>query len=185
MNARERAAHLESLGFPLPLIADRVGVSKSTIYRWLRPDYAAKSRRWSREAKQRRTGTCEDCGAETRYNGRTTHGASSLCLRCAQRRDAERRTVWTRARIIAAIQEWARLYGEPPAMADWNPWACEHELGDYDRPARYEAGDWPTCSWVVRRFGRWNDAIAAAGFQPRAAHGGGGNASRRRRRSAA
>jgi hypothetical protein len=35
--------------------------------------------------------------------------------------------------------------------------------------------------WVIGEFGSWNAAIAAAGFEPRAAHGGGGNQLRRRK----
>lgn len=40
------------------------------------------SRRTSREAKRRRTGTCVDCGAVTRYHGRG-RGVSERCLSCA------------------------------------------------------------------------------------------------------
>lgn len=44
------------------------------------------NRRASREAKRRRTGTCEDCGATTRYNGGKGKPVSSLCLSCAAKR---------------------------------------------------------------------------------------------------
>lgn len=179
MSAREQAVRLEALGLSLPLIADRVGVSKSTIYRWLRPGYAERSRKLSNEAKRRRTGVCEDCGAETRYNGHSAE-VSARCLRCSAIRVGDRKSVWTQEAVIEAIREWALLYGDPPAIADWNPHQCEHVLHDYERPERYKAGYWPSASWVVRRFGRWNAALVAAGFDERAPHGGGGNRKRAR-----
>lgn len=44
------------------------------------------NRRASREAKRRRTGTCEDCGATTRYNGHKGKPVSRICNPCAARR---------------------------------------------------------------------------------------------------
>jgi hypothetical protein len=39
--------------------------------------------RLSREAKRRRTGTCSDCGAVTRYGGRKGEPVSERCFKCA------------------------------------------------------------------------------------------------------
>lgn len=130
-------------------------------------------------------GECVDCGAPTNgSDGRGPH-ASKRCRECGARRSGETRTVWTREKIIAAILEWVALYGEPPAIPDWHPYAAEHQLSDAKRAARFRGGDWPSAESVIREFGSWNAGIAAAGFTPRARHGGDGNQLRRRTAKAA
>ena len=90
-------------------------------------------------------------------------------------------TVWTADILIARIQEWAALYGEPPASNDWNSWQARVALGDEARARRFENDDhWPWFTTVVQRFGSWNAAIRQAGFEPRAPHGGDGNQEHRR-----
>lgn len=79
-----------------------------------------------------------------------------------------------------AIQEWAELYGEPPAIPDWNAWQARHELGDEARAVRHEGSGWPSHTTVYYHFGSWGAALEAAGFDARPAHGGGGNQLRRR-----
>lgn len=49
------------------------------------------NRRLSREAKRRRRGTCEICGAETRYGGKGPPGVSPLCGPCGRRKSGETR----------------------------------------------------------------------------------------------
>lgn len=53
------------------------------------PAALERSRALSREAKRRRTGICEECGDETRYNGHTTNGTSRLCSRCGKKAAGE------------------------------------------------------------------------------------------------
>jgi transcriptional regulator with XRE-family HTH domain len=74
--------------------------------------------------------------------------------------------VLTRADILRAIQEWNRLYGEPPALADWAP-ARARRLNHHWRVQRYLAGDWPHLSTVLKRFGTLGAAIAEAGLERR------------------
>src|SRR5262245_31529878 len=57
---------------------------------------------------------------------------------------------WTREDIICAIQMWAEENGKPPWSNDW----------------KKTGGDWPNNSTVATRFGSWNKAIKAAGFEP-------------------
>jgi hypothetical protein len=57
-----------------------------------------------------------------------------------------------RDRIVAAIQAWAERTGYAPSAEDW-------------RRARSSAH--PTTKRVIRVFGSWPEAIAAAGFVPR------------------
>jgi transcriptional regulator with XRE-family HTH domain len=74
--------------------------------------------------------------------------------------------VLTRADILRAIQKWNRLYGEPPALADWAP-ARARRLNHHWRVQRYLAGDWPHLSTVLKRFGTLGAAIAEAGLDRR------------------
>lgn len=136
-------------------------------------------------------GTCRDCGGLTDgSNGRAK--APTRCRPCRdvfERSDEYRlsRTKWTRELLIERIREWAERYGEPPAMADWNPHQARIDFGDEERARRWEeaGGYWPWTTSVVQRFGNWNDGIAAAGFKPRVGHGGAGNRQRRRSPKAA
>ncbi|MGE0025680.1 MAG: homing endonuclease associated repeat-containing protein [Thermoleophilia bacterium] len=57
---------------------------------------------------------------------------------------------WTEERVLAAIRAWADENGRPPSSSDWYLRA----------PGR------PTHCVVKERFGSWNKAIAAAGFEP-------------------
>ena len=162
-------------------IARHFGVSKTTVCRWVYPGVAERSRVLAREAKRRRTGTCIDCGVATKYGG-GEHAISPRCPTCAAIERGKDITKWTHERIVAAIRDWNLLYGEPPAIPDWNPYGARTVLGDEERAKRWEKGRgrWPWFTSVVYQFGSWNAAIEAAGFHPRPPHGGGGNACRRR-----
>jgi hypothetical protein len=69
--------------------------------------------------------------------------------------------------ILRAIREWAALYGEPPAMSDWDPSRARRN-GHQWRIDRYRAGDWPSTRTVCAHFGNFRRAVAAAGLEPRA-----------------
>ncbi len=76
------------------------------------------------------------------------------------------RGYWTREAIIQAIHDWTSAYGEPPRATDWRP-ATALRNGQPERAARFSEGLWPHASTVLKRFGRWNEAIYAAGYEPR------------------
>lgn len=137
-------------------VAKRLGVSDSTVRRWLDPEYAEHQRVLSREAKRRRVGVCSDCGGETRYGGRRAP-VSRICFRCSEKR-ARASRVWTREAVIAAIQRWAERHGRPPTASDWI------RAGD-DHPAMSNV--YRTTSRTARNnpFASWADAIEAAGFE--------------------
>ena len=85
-----------------------------------------------------------------------------LCRRCSSRDLTRWGRVYTRDEIIAAIRVWARLEGRAPAIVDWRPSdQGGHPRWERDRP-------WfPPRSHVIRRFGSWNGALQAAGFDRR------------------
>jgi hypothetical protein len=82
------------------------------------------------------------------------------------RRTGRYRVLWTSAEILDAIRSWSELYGEPPTMADWDPYRARR-IGQAWRAERYDAGAWPSAKSVRNHFGRLSDAIASAGLVPR------------------
>jgi hypothetical protein len=72
---------------------------------------------------------------------------------------------WTRDEIVTAIQTWAFFFGSPPRYRDWTP--SQHTAAETDR---WFEGPWPTARQVTGAFTTWNDALRAAGFEPRPAH---------------
>jgi len=74
---------------------------------------------------------------------------------------------WTRDRIVAAIQRWARRTGKPPTRVAW-----EQPLrGLLSAEGPVEPKHRPSAATVVKVFGSWSAGIAAAGFEPRPPHG--------------
>lgn len=173
--ARE-AADLRAAGLLQREISDALGIRRSYVSELLRdPDGTLAKRR-----KDSYRQPCVDCGA-------ITSGCEGLkpvprCQPCASARTGAAMMIWTPGRIIQAIQEWARVYGEPPAMPDWNPWSARNQLHDEERARRWERanGRWPWFTSVVIRFGSWNEGMLAAGFQPRDTVGSVENHRRRR-----
>lgn len=90
-------------------------------------------------------------------------------------------TIWTQDVLIAKVKEWTALYGEPPAIHDWNP-GNARRINDEARARRFEDanGYWPSFHAAYRQFGSWSAMLVAAGFAARPPHGGGGNEKRRR-----
>jgi hypothetical protein len=68
--------------------------------------------------------------------------------------------------ILEAIREWTSRYGEPPAMADWEP-SRARRAGHLWRVERYQRGDWPSARSVRNHFGSFSSAVREAGLVPR------------------
>lgn len=64
---------------------------------------------------------------------------------------------WTRERIVEAMLRWYERYGEWPWAGAWNAQASDYCLTHAKEP---EA--WPSYRTVARRFGSWDNALAAA-----------------------
>jgi hypothetical protein len=69
--------------FGMKRVARELGISTSSVRRYVRPDRKQRDLMLSREAKRKRRGVCVDCGAVTLYNGRTVAGPSLRCHSCA------------------------------------------------------------------------------------------------------
>jgi hypothetical protein len=76
------------------------------------------------------------------------------------------RVEWTADEILDAIKRWNELYGEPPTMADWDPYRAR-QIGQAWRVERYDDGEWPSAKSVRNHFGRLSEAVASAGLVPR------------------
>lgn len=84
LELRPQALELRRQGLTYRQIAATLGISKTTALRLAKPErYAEIQRQAAREAKRRRRGNCERCGAETRYGGQPGKPAvSRLCKAC-------------------------------------------------------------------------------------------------------
>jgi DNA-binding CsgD family transcriptional regulator len=143
-----RVAELRSEGLIYREIAQRLGISTSYAGELVDDPSGQKVRR----RKRRYDLVCVDCGGRVDGTapGKMPNRDEPVCIKCA----GEHYAVWTREAIIFAIQEWADEHGGiPPSAADW---LRAHAL----------SGPVPVVNHVLRRFGTWNAAIRAAGFEP-------------------
>lgn len=77
--------------------------------------------------------------------------------------------------IMERMRLWAAITGRPPAQKQWHiseirkaAARLRTRLNFHDRAiGLYEAGDWPSTTTVVNRFGSFNAGLVAAGFTPR------------------
>ena len=174
------AQRLRAAGWLLRELAERYGVRVQTVQGWLSDPDGTQLR--SRKDSYARP--CLDCGGPT--SGGEGRREEPRCRPCAAIKKGVEAKIWTPAAVILAIEEWAHMYGEPPAVADWNPTQARI-LNDEARAQRFEDadGNWPHAHTVRRAFGSWATALEAAGFTPRAPHGGAGNQYRHRNQRAA
>jgi hypothetical protein len=67
--------------------------------------------------------------------------------------------------ILASFEEWADLFGVPPAAIDWNPAHARAKGMDHRAERHKQTGrPWPSPTLVINIFGSWNAGRAAAGF---------------------
>lgn len=146
-----RARVLRAQGWLLREIAAEIGVATATVDAWLNDPDGARLR----ARKQSYRGVCVRCGGPT-SGDRGPSNPHERCRSCSV--EAQRaKTIWTREAIVFAIREWASKHdGVPPAVSDS---LRVRALGDRSLPPG---------SLTQRRFGSWNAAIIAAGFEPHA-----------------
>jgi len=142
---RERACALYVPGVVgTPQIAKLLGVSRTTVLRWVNSEYAEQERVRSREAKRRRTGTCALCGGVTRYAG---HGkvVSDTCETCNNK-------PWTHC------AKGHELSGENDLRGRDRAWTCRicrnAYMREYSHRRRREAGVPERGPYLTRRLHR-------------------------------
>jgi hypothetical protein len=103
----EAARRMHATAISVPEIADELGVTDSTIGKYLRAT------------------RCE-CGRNWRVRG-------PRCTQCAVEANAARMRRWDHQSVIAALRRWARTEGHPPTREEWLPgrnargrWAREY-----------------------------------------------------------
>jgi hypothetical protein len=77
---------------------------------------------------------------------------------------------WTRERIITSIRSYVRAHGAVPSATAWKRKPgrkAASSPGSMRRPSRSR----PDVRTVATMFGSWSAALAAAGYEPRPAHG--------------
>lgn len=126
-------------------IAERLGVPKPTVVRWLNPELEQRERVNARARKLSRR--CPSCKSKMSADAR-------LCVECHKRKQLAERP-WPREKVIEAIQAWAAKYGYAPVYNDWDASGPGH-------PARASILDGPNPV-----FPNWSAALRAAGFTPR------------------
>jgi hypothetical protein len=148
----KQARELWIRGYTVSEIAARINVKFQTAKRYVDPAYDALLSEKEKERKKRYAGTCAICGKRTSYSGKGTGGS-----RHCKEHVGESRKIWTREKVIAAIQQWAEIHGRPPSSVDWNAALAKEERGS----------EYPSAGAVYGAsgaFDSWAAAIEAAGF---------------------
>lgn len=96
----------------------------------------------------KKTKKCPGCGSLIQKYSKT-------CRDCAPKTGGSA-PVFTKELIVEAIQEWHLIYGRVPFSTEWQT------------PRQTGLPDWvPSTRIIYHKFGSWNNAIQAAGFDPR------------------
>lgn len=145
---KQRAQEMREQGLLIRVIADKLGVPKPTVTRWLNPELEARGRVRARKRKFTENRVCPDCGGP--MGDASTH--CRTCYVTSQR-------YWTRERVIDALHAWADANGRPPVLEEW-------ERSGEGHPAvrTIVAGE-------TSPFASWSEALLAAGFEPRKRRG--------------
>jgi len=128
-------------------IAEHFGIAVTTAHAWCDdPDGSKK-----RDRIESYRAPCTYCGTPTNgSNGRRGEDEDAVCVDCAP----DHYATWTREATISVIQEWAAEHGGvPPTSMDFTR-------------AKVGGAHVPAVNSVIKRFGTWNKAIIAAGFEP-------------------
>lgn len=149
---------MRAQGMLIREIAAHFGISMTALHTWLVDPNGSRAR----ARKNSYRGACVDCGAPT--DG--SNGKDNPSERCRTHAAAHGRKLG-KAYVIASIQEWAELFGDPPSASDWNRSLAIAQNAAW-RVTRYEdtGRPWPSAACVQYLYGTWNNAIKAAGYQP-------------------
>ena len=152
MGARaERAAEvrkLKSRGLTNKQVAKRLELSPNYVSALVNDPTGERDR--LRKLNYR--GTCRVCGGRTTgCNG--PKKAPTMCNRCHEKERHEQR-YWTQETIVEAIHSFAKEHGRRPVSTEWL-------YGSHG----VATDGYPNTATVLREFGKWADAIEAAGYE--------------------
>lgn len=133
-------------------IAERLGVSASTVRSYLSDPDGSKSR--SRREGYR--GVCMHCGIR-KTSGSGPTRSRTLCVPCA--RELER--LWPPERLLVSARDWLDAYGVAPNSTDWDRTRARARGGE--ALARLGGGAWPYAATVFQHFSSWSAFLDAAG----------------------
>lgn len=83
------------------------------------------------------------------------------------------RHTWSRERVIEALKDWVREFGEPPMRQEFSPAGAEWLASPHrERAQRWmqEHPRWPSAAAAGSYFDSWADALRAAGLPARYAY---------------
>lgn len=159
----ERIKRFRDAGFVYREIGDIMGLSRSYVAEiYVDPDGSGLKKRHQRQMMLD-GGECDLCSKPTKGDPRT--GRPTRCRSCIIAQGSANQ-IWTRERVIDAMQDYAKQYGTQPSARDWNPTQARNDYRDDLAERFYEDGCWPNVSTVQDLFGSWNSAIIEAGFTP-------------------
>jgi hypothetical protein len=163
-----RCRELRDQGLLQREIAEALGFGLNWVNELLNdPDGAKKRARVDSYA-----GVCMDCGGPTdgSLGPKKTPKRCASCALAFEREDI----AWTPERVIESFQRFHAEHGRSPLAMDLNPWLAlqiAKKVTDPVKRARYEEvfarwkpGEYPTHGTVLRRFGTFPAALAAAGL---------------------
>lgn len=76
---------------------------------------------------------------------------------------------WNRERVITALRDWAREFGEPPRVTEWGPPESAPDASTRQRAQRWAAEHprWPSPETVAKYLDSWSAALEEAGLRKR------------------
>jgi len=132
----EAAWRLAASGHPIRAIAERLGVSVSTVHNYLRAR------------------TCPDCG------GPVPTPRAERCIACTAHEPTVQ-SPWTRDAVRDAIRAWTEEHGRPPRYREWTPSRSRPGRWEAESPRWPSAA--VVCDVYCDRPDPWNAALAEAG----------------------
>lgn len=141
---KERAHALRAEGLLIHEIATEIGVPTPTVTRWVNLQFEQRQRVKARKRKFTKKRRCPTCRKMISNN-------AVVCRDCFNKQQK----LWTREKVIEAIQKWALEKGAPPSYQEWS----------IPRGPGYPSV-WTVIKGNSPAFPSWSAALLAAGFTP-------------------
>jgi hypothetical protein len=137
-------------------IADRMGLAKSTVADL----YYDPSGALARARKAKNDGQCVDCGAATKNGG--ARAAPKRCAPCSAEHSRSAESILNHSVMAMGRHRWA----DEDIFTALRAAARDGVVSTAMYRGAYVSGAMPSLPLIVSRFGRWVDAVHAAGLRP-------------------